>query len=261
MSILSAPKRLLRDVSGSLGYEITRKTGDNRHRTWRLRQSVHMSSYDTDAWFHDVYERAQAETQMESSDNQLRRQRHYTLNYLLRNALARAEGDVCEIGCWRGLSTYQIAQRIQCSGKQITLHVFDSFQGLSEFRSEDTSKDLTLDVDRVRDMVACDLPVVQNNLREFDFIKFYPGWVPERFHEVASSTFSFVHIDVDLYQPTKDTIAFFYPLLAKNGVMVFDDYGMLTFPGAQQAIDEVLKELDNPMFVPLPSAQAFLVKG
>ena len=110
-------------------------------------------------------------------------------------------------------------------------------------------------------MVACPLPVVQDNLKDFDFIKFYPGWVPERFHEVATSNFAFVHIDPDLYQPIRDTFAFFYPLMAERGVMVFDDYGFPTFPGAQQAVDEVLKTLDNPLFVPLPSGQAFLVKS
>ena len=103
--------------------------------------------------------------------------------------------------------------------------------------------------------------MVQKHLEEFDFIKYYPGWVPARFPEVAGQTFAFVHIDLDLYQPIRDSFNFFYPLLAKNGVMVFDDYGFLDFPGAQQAVDEILKELDNPLFIPLPSGQAFLVKG
>ena len=68
---------------------------------------------------------------MEGSDNALRRQRHYTLNHLLWNTLRQTQGDICEIGCWRGLSTYQIAQRIREAGRQSTLHVFDSFEGLS----------------------------------------------------------------------------------------------------------------------------------
>ena len=42
--------------------------------------------------------------------------------------------------------------------------------------------------------------------------------------------------------------------------MVFDDYGFKSFPGAKQAVDELLSELDNPLFMPLPSGQAFLVK-
>ena len=254
-------KSMVRDLARSLGYEITRKPTNGHHRTWRVQQSGHVTSYDTEEWFHDLYERAQAKTQMEKTDNHLRRQRHYTLTHLLQSTLARAEGDVCELGCWRGLSAYQIAQRIKDSGKKATLHVFDSFQGLSEFRTEDIPRDQQLDIERIRAMVACPVEVVQENLQDFDFIKFYPGWVPDRLPEVASLRFAFVHIDLDLYQPISDAFKFFYPLLADNGLIVFDDYGIRTFPGASQAVDEILQELDNPLFVPLPSGQAFLVKG
>ena len=121
--------------------------------------------------------------------------------------------------------------------------------------------DRNTDVDRVRQQFACPLDVVQRNLAEFDHVKFYPGWVPERFQEVESITFSFVHIDVDLYQPTLDSFRFFYPRLVKNGIMVFDDYGGQFFPGAPKAIREGLQQLDNYLFVPLPSGQAFLIKG
>jgi len=254
-------KGLVRDLAWSLGYDVTRIPADGYRRTQRVRSSVHLTSYETEEWFHSLYERAQIKTQGEGSDNQLRRQRHYTLNHLLCSALARIEGDVCEVGCWRGLSTYQLAQRVQEAGKRVALHVFDSFEGLSEYRVEDVPQGEKLDIEQVRAMVACPLPVVQENLSEFDFIKFYPGWVPERFHEVAALTFAFVHVDLDLYQPIRDSFDFFYPLLAKGGIMIFDDYGFPTYPGARKAVDEVLAKLDNPLFVPLPSGQAFLVKG
>ena len=253
-------KSLMRGLAGSIGYEVTKKPSRGQNRTWPIPRSRPMTYYETEEWFHGLYDQAQAKTQMKGSDNALRRQRHYTLNHLVRKALDRADGEICEIGCWRGLSTYQIAQRVRDSGKQLTMHVFDSFQGLSEYRPEDMPKDQQLDIDGMRSMVAYPLEAVKANLQEFDFIKFYPGWVPERFHEVAGSTFSFIHIDVDLYQPIRDCFEFFYPLLAENGIMVFDDYGCPAYPGAMQAVDEGLAKLEHPLFVPLPSGQAFLVK-
>ena len=42
--------------------------------------------------------------------------------------------------------------------------------------------------------------------------------------------------------------------------MIFDDYGCMQFPGAKKAIDECLREFDDPFFVLLPSGQAFLIK-
>ncbi len=39
----------------------------------------------------------------------------------------------------------------------------------------------------------------------------------------------------------------------KNGIMVFDDYGCMQFPGAKKAIDNYLKTIRKAFFVPLPS--------
>ena len=256
-------KSLVQQLAGFMGYEISRKSSDWNRRCWPAWTSQPVTSYETDSWFHQLYDLAQTKTQMEETDNAFRRQRHYTLNHLLQNSLTLPHGDICEVGCWRGLSAYQIAYRVREAGKQVALHVFDSFEGLSEYSTMDLHNGQDVDsglTKRVRKQFACPLTTVQENLAEFDFIRFYPGWVPERFGEVDTARFSFVHIDVDLYQPTKDSFSFFYPRLIENGIMVFDDYGYTSFPGAQEAIDEALQQVDSALFVPLPSSQAFLIK-
>jgi hypothetical protein len=43
--------------------------------------------------------------------------------------------------------------------------------------------------------------------------------------------------------------------------MVFDDYGCMQFSGAKKAIDECFNGVENVFFMPLPSGQAFLIKG
>ena len=64
---------------------------------------------------------------------------------------------------------------------------------------------------------------------------------------------------MDLYQPIKDSLDFFYDRTLKNGIIVFDDYGYISFPGAKKAVDDFLKEKKD-FFLPLPSGQAFLIK-
>ena len=50
--------------------------------------------------------------------------------------------------------------------------------------------------------------------------------------------FCFVNVDVDLHEPTRDSIEFFYPRMVPGGVMVFDDYGsQMQSPGAARAIE------------------------
>ena len=58
----------------------------------------------------------------------------------------------------------------------------------------------------------------------------------------------------------RDSIEFFYPRLASKGIMVFDDYGCVQFPGAKKAVDECIAGYDRAFFLPLPSGQAFLIK-
>jgi len=47
-----------------------------------------------------------------------------------------------------------------------------------------------------------------------------------------------VHIDVDVYPPTEFCLRFFAPRLARGALLVVDDYGFLTCPGAKKAVDD-----------------------
>lgn len=240
-------KKMIKILVNTFGYEITKKANVD-------------TFFQIDPLFNRLYEEAQIRTQMELTDNVLRRQRHYVLNYLLRNADLTC-GNVCEVGCWRGLSAYQIATYLKSQDIDIVFHIFDSFEGLSEIESVDRYEYDKRDVESIKKQFACPSEKVQENLKEFNFIKYYKGWIPERFHEVKDKIFSFVHIDVDLYQPILHSFEFFYPRLSPGGIMVLDDYGCIQFPGAKKAIDECLLKFDAPFFLPLPSGQAFLLKN
>ncbi|MFC2025026.1 TylF/MycF/NovP-related O-methyltransferase [Chloroflexota bacterium] len=252
-------KPFIQKIFNATGYEIRRKSPHYDRIYWPGQSLTAQTFFEIDEGFHNLYDTAQVKTQMTKTDNPLRRQRHYTLNQLLWCADIE-NGDVSDIGCWRGLSTYQIANYIKQKHLHTLLYVFDSFEGLSNIGSIDTTTGRIQDEERLREQFACPQEIVERNLSGFDFIKYYKGWIPDRFHEVKGKSFSFVHIDVDLYQPTYDSFQFFYPRLIKHGIMVFDDYGCTQFPGAKQAIDKCLKMINNPPFILLPSGQAFLIK-
>ena len=52
--------------------------------------------------------------------------------------------------------------------------------------------------------------------------------------------YSFVHIDVDLYQPTLDCLEFFYKRMVPVGVLVLDDYKHYSCPGVERAVVEFM---------------------
>ena len=247
-------KKLIKFILSSLNYEISTK-----NNLWFKGSKIPETSYEKDNEFHGLYDLGQKTTDMVESDNALRRLRHYTLIKALNNAQTY-HGDVVELGCWKGLSTFQIATYLKEIGYNSIFHVFDSFEGLSELDKIDMPDDRKVHPEILRKTFKCSLDTVKQNLNQFNFIKYYKGWIPDEFFHVKDRQFSFVHIDVDLYQPIKDTIDFFYPKLCKNGIIVFDDYGCTQFPGAKQAIDEFIITTEDVFFIPLPSGQAILIK-
>jgi len=226
---------------------------------WPLQKNKHTVFFEEDEGFHVNYNFAQKNTQMSETDNPLRRQRHYTLMHLFQNSLP-LKGDIVECGTFHGLSAFQISQIIKENNCDKKFHIFDSFEGLSKIEKEDdTNHDENSNI-QLQKQFAYGEKLVRNNLKQFDFINIYKGWIPERFHEVENKEFSFVHIDVDLYQPIKDSIDFFYSRMISKGIMVFDDYGYTAqFPGAKKAIDEAIELYKPTFFLALPSGQAFLI--
>jgi len=252
-------KKLVKDLFNLFDLEIKKKY-NMRWNCWPDQKTIPIVFYEEDENFHASYNEAQIATQMVDSDNPLRRQRHYTLMQLFKNA-ELSHGDVVECGTFRGLSAYQLSKIIKSEDSSVTLYIFDSFEGLSEIKEEDKSDFVRNSDNELRNEFSCGEEHVRANLRDFDFIRYYKGWIPERFNEIKEKKFSFVHIDVDLYYPTKDSIEFFFPRLVTGGIMVFDDYGYTRqFPGAKKAVDETLELIDVRFFISLPSGQAYLIK-
>lgn len=178
--------------------------------------------------------------------------RKYALQQLIR-LTDGVPGDTAECGVYKGCSSYIMLAANKSSSFDRVHHIFDSFEGLSKPSGVDgrywSASDLSVNED-----------IVRNNLSEFDLVKFYKGWIPERFDEVRNLNFSFVHVDVDLYVPTLESAKFFYSRLLDGGIFVCDDYGFLTCPGATLAINEFL--LDKPeKMISLPGGGGFFVKG
>jgi hypothetical protein len=189
------------------------------------------------------YEAALAASGSKETDNFAKRGRFLMLHQLAHLAFDRhgAAGDLAECGCWRGQSTYMLAAIARQRGAS-GFHVFDSFEGLSEYGEQDRGGLAPADrrtADARRRHFAADIEAVRATLAPFDFVRLHKGWIPERFPAVADRRFKLVHIDVDLYRPYMDSIEFFYPRLLDGGVMIFDDYGSAGFPGARKAVDEM----------------------
>ncbi len=177
--------------------------------------------------------------------------RKFALREFARLALVRP-GSFAECGVYKGASAYILAKEIRTRSPATTLHLYDSFEGLSSPSALDGNHWLKGDLNG-------SLGEVQSNLKEFaPRIIYHKGWIPDCFDDALGERFSFVHIDVDLYQPTHDTLTYFYPRMVPHGIIICDDYGFETCPGARKAVDEFFERTSETV-LHLPTGQGVVI--
>ena len=144
-------------------------------------------------------------------------------------------GCMAEIGVAFGASAHIISTL--CPEK--TLHLFDTFSGLpqlTEHDSHDIFQEGTL---------GCPLDSVQDFLKD-DHVEFHPGLFPaDTGGDVASEKFSFVHLDVDLYEGTLQSLEFLYPRMSPGGIILGHDF--LVSNGATKAFTEFFADKPEPL--------------
>lgn len=180
--------------------------------------------------------------------------RRWMLSQLLRLVMD-VPGDMAECGTYKGATARLMLAACKAPGKH--LHLFDSFEGLSTPSCSDGTHWQAGNLKSSEEDIHLLLKSESQNEQHYTC---YKGWIPSRFSEVAERSFSFVHVDVDLYSPTKESVTFFYPRMSIGALCVCDDYGFPSCPGATKAIDEYLNDKPEKMLV-LPSGGGFFVKG
>jgi O-methyltransferase len=171
-------------------------------------------------------------------------------------SVRHVEGDTADIGVRFGTSSYFILSGVK--DQQKPHHLFDSFEGLSEPTRDDMADGKTTPWSKGD--LRVDESVTRKNLAMFPNCHYYKGWIPDRFPDVGDRKFSFVHVDVDLYEPTRDSLAFFYQRVSPRGVIICDDYGFTSCHGARKAVNEFFADKPESI-IHVPTGQALIVKA
>jgi O-methyltransferase len=245
MNVRSLVKRTVTETFKTMGIDavFVRK---NQRRDLIVFNRNYLARYYKENPFRDLYVEAMTKTNSESRDSFEKQCRYYGLYQMVGRVLVEnIAGKFAECGCWRGHSAYMTAQLISKAGQKRDLYLFDSFEGgLSDKSEEDKGLLATVDPDAVRrekEAFYSTEKEVSEALLPFDFVTLYKGWIPDRFTEVKDKIFSLINLDLDLYQPIKDSLDFFYPRLSKGGVIIVDDYGTTDWPGVTKAVDGFLE--------------------
>ncbi len=159
-------------------------------------------------------------------------------------------GDVAEVGVYKGGTARLLSETLSSANKKV--HLFDTFTGMPP-------TDPLKDIHTEGDFGDTSLATVKSYLQDCNNVHYHAGVFPYTAAGLEGNFFSFVHIDADIYKSVLHALTFFYPRLWSNGIMVCDDYGFLSCPGAKAAVDEFF--LDKPeQIIYLPTGQCFIVR-
>ena len=177
-------------------------------------------------------------------DMLLLREEAYQLLSAVRHT-GKIDGDIAEVGVYRGASA-----RLICEFKgDRALHLFDTFEGLPETTGLD---------DRFQSgQYQSSYSKVKKYLAPYPGVALYQGYFPATSGPVEDRTFSFVHVDVDLHEPIKNCLEFFYPRMRAGGIILIHDYAWAQ--GVRLAVDEFLADKPEPL-MELAGAYCGIVK-
>lgn len=189
---------------------------------------------------------------LDAHDNTRRDMLVLLLRTLLEQQVA---GAFAELGVYRGLT----ARLIHHYAPERMLHLFDTFAGFTDRSSVEELSALGHSTQAFSDTsLEAARQFVGEPAGTVAFHKgFFPESIPTALHE---ETFAFVHLDADLYAPTLSGLQFFYPRLARRGILLIHDYN--AWPGARRAVDEFFADLaELPIPMPDKSGSALVVKA
>jgi predicted O-methyltransferase YrrM len=156
-------------------------------------------------------------------------------------------GAVAECGVWRGATLVTMALYLAKRNRGKKVYGFDSFEGFpkAELAQEralhasgtDSSKNELGFTDTA-------LSTVQKKLDFFglDNVRLVKGFFNETLMFFPSESYSFVHLDCDLYGSYMQCLEYFYPRVVPGGIILLDEYNDPPWPGCNKAVDEFLND-------------------
>ena len=167
---------------------------------------------------------------------------HYELYKMINNL----PGDIVEFGVFKGASlikwaTFRELFENTYSRKVIGFDVFDKFPE-TEFDDDKKHRDdfvrnageSSISIESLKEVLEYkklqNIELVKGNILDT---------APKYIDDNPQLKISLLHIDVDIYEPSKVILETMYDSVVEGGLIVLDDYGV--FPGETKAVDDFFR--------------------
>jgi len=157
-------------------------------------------------------------------------------------------GAVVEFGCYIGTTSLFIRRLLDAHQDDRAFHVYDSFAGLPEKTSADTSP-------AGMQFQGGELAVSKKQfMQEFQKARLRPPVVHKVWFSALSSEdvpekIAFAFLDGDFYESIYDSLKLVMPNMQAGGSIVIDDYAREALPGVAKAVHDFSPMLANQVQV------------
>ena len=176
-------------------------------------------------------------------------------HYELFKLIVDLPGCVVEAGVFRGASFFTWAKLMEtfCPGdRSRRVYGFDHFAGLQDFAAEDGRLDAR--ADKAVGGYASSLTNIETLVALHNDDGLIPGvercriidgdvkaTLPRFLDDHPGLRIALLHLDMDLYEPTKAALELLFDRVLTGGVIVLDEYGLVPWEGETRAVDEFLE--------------------
>ncbi|GAA0104094.1 hypothetical protein UT300013_07160 [Paraclostridium sordellii] len=166
--------------------------------------------------------------------------------YELYKKIVNIPGEILEFGVYKGASIIRFATYRELLENTYSRKIigFDIFGEFPKTDNDDDNKFIQRFEEQGGNGIskeALEDFIKHKNINNIELIK---GNIFDTLDEFLEKNkqikISLLHLDLDVYKPTKFILEKLYERMVPGGIIVFDDYG--TVKGATDAIDEFLKE-------------------
>ena len=197
-------------------------------------------------WRDPVFRKARAAASGADVDCMVEEPRLWNLFLLIKFFLRDLDSqNVIEFGVYRGASTFFMAMILKEYYPSARIYALDTFTGVLASNAADATpaKDFT-----TMDFAKVDLAHIQATARSLGLTNI--EWVKGLIEDTAdgayksAGSFGLAHIDVVLHEPCAYAQNTVWDYLAPGGYLVHDDATEPNWPGATQAVEELIRARD-----------------
>ena len=164
---------------------------------------------------------------------------------------------VAEAGVFKGDFAWIINARFH----ECEMFLYDTFEGFDKndltdeinnsFTEEEKLKRISGFFGNAAESSELRIDAVKSKLKYKDKCHIRKGYFPNSADNEKEKRWIFVSLDMDLYQPMKAGLLYFWPKMVEGGVMFIHDYNNIDFGGVKEAVSEVEKEFGRIYKIPI----------